>query len=51
MAEEQDGARAWPRMASPFEKWQEAEGIPIYRGSYVEDMTWHPGYREAVDRP
>ena len=38
MAEEQDGARAWPRTASPFQKWQEAEGIPIYRGSYVEDM-------------
>lgn len=42
MADEQNGARAWPRMASPFEKWQESEGIPIYRGSYIEDMYTLP---------
>jgi len=23
---------------SPYARWQEAEGIPIYRGSYVEDL-------------
>src|SRR5437870_10202999 len=37
MAEEN---RDWgPRLPSPFAQWQEHEGIPIHRGSWVPDLA------------
>ncbi|HEY3115288.1 MAG TPA: ethanolamine ammonia lyase-activating protein [Chloroflexota bacterium] len=39
MAEDGQGARGyWQKLPSPFHEWQESQGLPIYRGSYVSDM-------------
>ena len=40
MAEREDITEALIRThASPYRQWQESEGIPIYRGSYITDLA------------
>lgn len=39
MAQIQQGdRRQWTRGATPYQRWQQGEEIPIYRGSYITDL-------------
>jgi len=39
--ENKDGAQSWgrPDLASPYATWQKEEGLPIYSGSFVQDLS------------
>lgn len=38
MEEQRDGDRPWARRETPYQKWQQGEAIPTYKGSYVGSL-------------